>query len=165
MANQLTEQQVLNKLGIPDFRHLSKNNVMQFASILNEMDPAVAVKALEQFPDFAEVCKDALSKYDTVLEKTVDSNNESMKEVYESYKTIMTVLTKCAEKEDMPFEERKYYLEQMKYIADQVAKKDKENKEFILKIAGVAGTAVLGVVGICVALLGGKTNINLPIKK
>ena len=48
MANQLTEQQVLNKLGIPDFRHLSKNNVMQFASILNEMDPAVAVKALEQ---------------------------------------------------------------------------------------------------------------------
>ena len=49
MANQLTEQQVLNKLGIPDFRHLSKNNVMQFASILNEMDPAVAVKALEQW--------------------------------------------------------------------------------------------------------------------
>lgn len=163
--NNLTEQQVLNKLGITNFRQLSKNNVMQFASMLNEMDPAVAMKALEQFPNFAEVCKDALSKYGSTLEKSIDSNKESTNQVYESYKTIMDVLSKCAGKEDIPFEEKKYYLEKMDKIAHDVAKKDKENKDFILKVLGIGGTALLGVVGICGALLGGKTNLNLPRKK
>ena len=34
MSKQLTEAQVLEKLNIPDFRHLSKDNVMSFASMI-----------------------------------------------------------------------------------------------------------------------------------
>ena len=33
MSKQLTEAQVLEKLNIPDFRHLSKDNVMSLASM------------------------------------------------------------------------------------------------------------------------------------
>lgn len=47
MSKQLTEAQVLEKLNIPDFRHLSKDNVMSFASMIQDMDPEVAKKALE----------------------------------------------------------------------------------------------------------------------
>lgn len=165
MSKQLTENEVLKKLGISDFRHLSKNNAMQFASLINEMDPEVAKKAIEQFPNFATVCKDALSSYGTFLEKAMESNRESVQEVQASYKTIMDVLSKLASKEDITFEESKYYLGQMKEIAEKIEKLDKRNKNFILKIAGVAGVAVLGVVGICASLLGGNSNMNIPGKK
>lgn len=47
MSNELTEQQVLQVLNIPDFRHLSKDTVMAFASMVSDMDPDVAKKALE----------------------------------------------------------------------------------------------------------------------
>lgn len=165
MSKQLSEKEVLKKLSIPDFRHLSKNNVMQFASMLNDMDPDVAKKAIEQFPNFATVCKDALSEYGKILEKAMESNKESMQEVHASYNTIMDVLSKLASKENITFEERKYYLEQMKEIAEKMGKLDKRNKNFILKIAGVASVTVLGVVGLCATLLGGNSNMNIHGKK
>lgn len=54
MSKPLTEKQVLKKLGIPDFRHMTKAKVMQFATMLPYMDPEVAKMALEQFPEFAK---------------------------------------------------------------------------------------------------------------
>lgn len=41
-GKQLTEQEVLEILDIPDFRHMSKDKVMKFASELPNMDPQVA---------------------------------------------------------------------------------------------------------------------------
>ena len=45
MARSLTEQKVLKKLGIDDFRHLTKDKVITMASMLDRMDPEVAKKA------------------------------------------------------------------------------------------------------------------------
>lgn len=165
MSEQLTEKEVLKKLGISDFRHLSKNNVVQFASMLSEMNPEVAKKAIEQFPNFAMVCKDAFSQYGKTLKKAMESNKEGAKEAYASYKTIMDVLSKLASKEDISFEERKYYLEQMKEIAEKVNEFNKRDKDFLLKIVGVTGITVLSVVVICASLLGGSSNVNILGKK
>ena len=44
----------MKKLGINDFGQLKRENCMHFASILDKMDPEVAQKALEQFPEFAK---------------------------------------------------------------------------------------------------------------
>ena len=44
MPKMLSEAQVLKKLNIPDFRHLSKDNVMSFVSMIDKMDPEVEKK-------------------------------------------------------------------------------------------------------------------------
>ncbi len=49
VARPYTEQQVLKKLDIPDFRHLTKEKVIAFATMVPKMNPEVAKKALEQF--------------------------------------------------------------------------------------------------------------------
>lgn len=54
MKRTLSEKKVLKKLGIPDFRHMTKDKVVEFASMLSRMDPEVAKKALEQFPEYAK---------------------------------------------------------------------------------------------------------------
>ena len=50
MNKPLIEAKVLTKLGIPDFRHLTKDKVVSFVSMLPHMDTEVAKMALEQFP-------------------------------------------------------------------------------------------------------------------
>lgn len=44
MGRSLTEQKVLKKLGIEDFRHLTKDKVIKMASMIDKMDPEVAKK-------------------------------------------------------------------------------------------------------------------------
>ena len=53
MSRTLSEQKVLKKLDIPDFRHLTKDKIIAFASLLPQMDTYVANKALELFQNFA----------------------------------------------------------------------------------------------------------------
>ena len=83
MRNLLTEKQVLKKLDIPDFRHLTKGKVIDLASMLDRMDPEVAKKALEQFPEFAKAAKEILAEYKDTLDKGIASNNESVKAYYD----------------------------------------------------------------------------------
>ena len=63
MTRTLTEQKVLKELGIDDFRHLTKGKVITMASMLDKMDPEVAKKAIEQFPEFAHTMKDIFHDY------------------------------------------------------------------------------------------------------
>ena len=56
MGLMKTEQDVLAMLNIPDFRHITKENVLMMASSLDKMSPEVAMKVLEQIPDFSKKC-------------------------------------------------------------------------------------------------------------
>lgn len=50
--SKMTEKQVLRTLDIPDFRHLSKEKVMTFFSMIPQMDPEVAKKHWNNFQTF-----------------------------------------------------------------------------------------------------------------
>ena len=106
MTKLLTEAQVLKQLDIPNFKHLSKDNVMRFASMLQKMDPEVAKKALEQFPDFATTVKDALADYKDVVKSTLAEDAASSQQFYDLRKQIQTALEKCLDKDDLSFEEK-----------------------------------------------------------
>lgn len=165
MPKTLTEAQVLEKLNIPDFRHLSKDNVMSFASMIQNMDPEVAKKALEQFPDFTKSVLDALKDFKGVIDKSFDDDKESANQCYVLYNRVQTALEKCLDNKTLSFEERKYYIEQMKEVAQLAADKDSEGKKF--KWNNIAAFAMVAVAATAAmtAILGGNTNFELPFKK
>lgn len=165
MGNQLTEQQVLKKLGISDFRHITKDKVMDFASMLQSMEPEVAKKALEQFPEFAKMTLEVMSEYKGVLEKSLDENSASSKQCFDIYNTVLDTLKTCVDKENLPFEEKKYYLDKMMEIAKMAESKDTENKKLNWGIISAGAVAVIAVVGIGASLLGGNTSFKLPNPK
>lgn len=165
MSKQLTETQVLKKLSIPDFRHLSKNNVMAFASMIQDMDPEVAKKALEQFPDFAKSTVEALKDFKGVIDKSFGDDKESANQCYALYNRIQDALEKCLDKEDLSFEERKYYIEQMKEVAQMASAKDSEGKKFKWSNLAVFGTVAVAAIAAMTAILGGNIDIDLPFKK
>lgn len=63
MDRPYTEIQVLKKLDIPDFRHLTKDKVIAFATMIPGMEPEVAKKALEQFPNFVSISLEIMKEY------------------------------------------------------------------------------------------------------
>ncbi|TDT71507.1 hypothetical protein EV215_0883 [Hypnocyclicus thermotrophus] len=165
MINQLTEREVLQRLDIPDFRHITKDKVMTFASMLQNMEPEVAKKALEQFPEFAKMTLEVLKDYKGVMEKTLDENSASSKQCYDIYNEVMDALKSCLAKDHVPFDEKKYYIEKMMEIAKMAESKDTENKEFNWKMISLGAVAVFTVIGIGASILGSNTNIKLPKTK
>ncbi len=157
---KLSEKKVLKKLGISDFRHLTKAKVIDLASMLDKMDPEVAKKALEQFPNFAATTKEILVEYKDLLDKGMAANQESVKAYYYVCNSIIESLRKQLESDDLSFDERKYIIEQMKEVADRMDTKDSENKRFILAQWAMGAAAALGSVALLVTALGGKTRIE-----
>lgn len=156
----MSEAKVLKKLDIADFRHLTKDKVIKMASMLDKMDPEVAKKALEQFPEFANTTKGMLTEYKESLDKGLESNNESVKAVYDTYNAVITSLQKELENENLTFEQKKYIIEQMKDVAEKVDKKDTENKRVIAGMATLATIVVGGTVAVLASVLGGNTQIE-----
>lgn len=160
MGRTLTEKQVLKKLGIEDFRHLTKDKVITMASMLDRMDPEVAKKALEQFPKFADTMKDILRDYKQSLDKALEENGESVQSYYASCDAIICSLQKQLEKEDLSFEERKYIIDKMIEVNKMKGDKDSENKKFLATLAGF-GVVVVGIATTVLAsTLGGNTRIE-----
>lgn len=76
------EQQVLSLMQRTDFKNLSKNDVISFASKLGELRPEVAKEVLAQFPEFVGLMTSTLTEYKRMLDSIVESDDVSIKEYY-----------------------------------------------------------------------------------
>lgn len=160
MSRTLSEKQVLKKLGIEDFRHLSKDKVMALATALPHMDPEVAKKALEQFPDFANAVRGALGDYRAVAEKALEAGKDGSKDVIATYMVVMSSLEKTLEQDDLTFDQRMEVMDRMREIADAIYKCDKDAKDFILEVLKGMGVVVLSASALVLAALGGNAMIK-----
>lgn len=161
MARPYTEQQVLKKLDIPDFRHLTKEKVIAFATMVPKMNPEVAKKALEQFPNFASTSLDVLKEYRSVIQEAMEDDRESMRSCYDMYNRVMDSLEKMLDNDDLTFEQKTYILNQMQEVAAAVADKDSEKSRNRLKLIGVIGGIAAAIVAALASSLGG----NIALKE
>lgn len=166
MNRALSEVQVLKKLNIEDFRHLTKDKVMTMVTMLDRMDPEVAKKALEQFPEFAGTMKHMLSEYKQLLESGLKENAEETKSFCESCDAIISSCQKLLNKEELTFDEKRYILDQMIVVAKIKGDKNTEDKRFI-NTMWCCGVVALGIaIGALVTTLGGNIKIDTdPLKK
>lgn len=176
------EKQVLSLMERTDFKSLSKNDVISYASKLNELRPEVAAQVLAQFPELAKLIQSSLVEYKDVLEKIVESDDESTSQVYgilnkeldgagksrEEYlgfaDKVRSDLSKCLDNPHLTPEEQKEIREQEMEVLRMVDKKDSEKKAFNWKVIGAASFAVITAVGIGAAALGGNFNVKIPKK-
>lgn len=144
MSRTLTESQVLKKLDIVDFRHLTKEKVISMATMLDKMDPEVAKKALEQFPEFSDTMAQLFCEYKQLLDEGLKTNEDSVRSFYETCDEIIVACQKLLDKEDLMFDERRFLLEQMVLVAQMKDSKDSQNKRFVVALWGI-GLAGLGL--------------------
>lgn len=150
----MTEQQVLDKIGIPDFRHITKDNLITFASMIQDIDPEVAKEAIKQFPDFGKMISSIAEDYKMTTIELSKNNQEIAKACLEILNSIIESLQKYADKEKISYEERRFCIDQMMVVAQKVDDIDRRNREsavqtqFLVTIAtiilGAFASAILG---------------------
>ena len=64
------------------------------------------------------------------------------------------------ENENLSFEEKKYFFDQMIEVSKMMGEKDSENKKFIAGCVALGAVVVTGVVAILGSALGGNTTIR-----
>ena len=160
MTRTLSEKKVLKKLGISDFRHMTKDKIVKFASMLPYMDPEVAKKALEQFPAFKDLASDLVTQYKGIVDKAIDGNEISQKAFYDACNSIIQSLQKELEDDDITSEEKERIEDKMIKVAQMIGEKDSENKGFLLKCLAIGGFVVTAIGGVAAAILGSNTQIS-----
>ena len=156
----VTEEQVKNALKIKSFRNLSKDKVMEFISLIPNMDKDVAISIINQFPNFADFGISAIAQMNLTCDKILKSNDESRKDVVKAYQTILDGLSKKLQKDDLSENDRKAITQDMIAVADKVAELDEKNKKFLKKIFATTASIVGGALIVGAAILGVKVKGN-----
>lgn len=139
------EEDVKRALKINSFRNLSKDKVMQFASMIPYMDKDVAIAIINQFPVYADFGKAAIEQYSQTCKSILEGNRESQAATIKSYQYVLECLSREMDK-DISAQERKELTERMIDIADKIAEADKRNKEYLLESLKTIGGVVLFVI-------------------
>ena len=159
MNNKLTtEQEVLDKFGWKDFRNMNSKDLIKFVTSLPDMDREVAIKCIEQFPEFSKYGNKIVDILTKSYEHTVKVNKDLADEVIETYRGILDELKKELRKRNLAPEDRARITEEMVDIADRIAELDQNHQHFhelIIKAASAVGMFAIAAAG---ALIGLKIN-------
>ena len=162
MRRTISEQKVLKKLGIPNFRHMTKDKIVKFASYLPNMDREVAKKALEQFPEFKQLTLELVNHYEAMIGRILKSNDESVKSFYDACMVVLESLKKELDNPELTVAEKNRIEDRMLDVVQRMSEKDSENKRFLASIAKISGGVVACLVLAVAATLGASMQIKLP---
>ena len=157
MANRLlTADQVKEYLNIPDFRHLTKDKLIEFVSAIPDMDKEVAIKTIEQFPEFSGYAKVLVAHYETMCDSILKENGSSVQAAMDGYRQTLNVLGELAKAEDLDPADKRFFAEKMVEVADKMATLDTNNKNFRAGMAKYITWFAGGTLIVCAAVLGVK---------
>lgn len=152
----LMEQQALEKIGVNSFREISKNNILEFMSTLPDMDREVAIRALEQFPEFSKCTASVLNDYKNMLLAVLESGKIGHNSACEAYIVTINSLQKMLETKDLSFNQKMKITEKMNELGDKISKETGEHREWLLSVLDIAGKTCLGAICVTGTLLGIK---------
>ena len=157
----LTEEDVKEKLGVVDFRSISKSKIIEFVSMIPNVDKDVALAIINQFPNYSNMANDMSNKLIELCDNAIKSDENSHKDAIEGYKVVLFSLKEQINNESLTEESRDKINTQMIDIADKIAAKDTERKQMIKSIIETGGKITLGVLSLGVIVLG----VNIKTKK
>lgn len=139
----VTEAQVKEALQINSFREVSKAKLMEFVSMIPNMDKEVAKAVINQFPAYTASAKVMVEQMNVLCSNILKDNADSRSATVSAYQQILNSLDRQLQSAEITADERNVITNQMIMIADKIAAKDTENKNFL---AGVIryGTYILG---------------------
>lgn len=139
MSRTLSEQKVLELLDIPDFRHMSKDKIVEFALMLPRMSPEVAKAALEQIPEYVKLASEIVRTYKDVIDKMFEANATDTKAFYDACNSILSILDRQLHEKNITREERDSINDRMLTVAKMIGDKGAENKRYWISILGGLG--------------------------
>ncbi len=160
MEHYENESQIKKALDIDSWRNLSKEKLLSFIAEMPKMDKEVALKVIEQFPNFKEL---ALGAFMMVKEHALTATQygwKSQKRTFRIIERYQMTLERELEREGLTTEDRFALLSLMKEAVEVALKKDSEWKAHTLKVLGTVGSLAALLVLTGITALGGKSSIG-----
>lgn len=139
----VSEDQVKKALQIDSFRNLSKDKIMEFASLIPYMDKDVALAIINQFPAYVESSRNMIEQYNAMCDKALQSNDDSRKDAVMAYKTILDDLGVLLKQDGITPEQQEKITDKMILAADKIAGLHKDNRNFLEGVIKY-GTPLIG---------------------
>lgn len=135
-----------------NFKNLSKNDVLSYASKLNELRPEVAKQVLAQYPELVKLLQSTMTEYKEMLADVIASDDKNVEHFYSVADKEMDIidknreqfydfagkihadLNKCLENPNLTPEEQKEIREQEMEILRMINLKDTEMREKEIEI-------------------------------
>ena len=131
---------------------------MEFVSLIPNMDKGVALAIIGQFPAYSDCAKVMVGELKSMCSNVLADNSDSRGAYVAAYNGILDSLQKELNRENLSAEDRAYITEKMILVADKLAAKDTENKQFLAGLFKY-GTCFMGLV-----LVVGGTILGVNIK-
>lgn len=151
-----SEAEIMKVLEIDTWRNLSKDKILQFVALMPEMDKEVAIKVIEQFPEFRAFAMDALNVLETEHTSSLAANKESQAEVHHAYQEVRAILASELKRDDLTVEDRRIIIDMIMETANREFAKDSENKQFLDTLFGKAALATGVAIALGIVVLGGR---------
>ncbi|WP_346096941.1 hypothetical protein [Streptomyces olivaceiscleroticus] len=152
----VNEAAVKRKLGIPNWRNLSKDKVLRFAAAMPEMATEVRLKLIEQFPAFKDLSKADIDAVKEAHKSTLAANENSQNHFYKASQDQRDALQADLGRDDLSWAQREALHDRLDQNVQRVGEKDSESKQLLgagMKVVAAAGAAALGL---GVVFVGGK---------
>lgn len=152
----MTQEEVKKALGITDFRSIKKEQLIEFVSVIPNMDKDVAIDCIAQFPEFKNYSLTIVSQLYQLCDKAIESDNKDIQQAIDGYKLILSELQKQLNKRLITQHRKSKIIKEMVDVTDKIAELERDKITFkgnVLKLAGAIGSFALAIGG---ALLGVK---------
>lgn len=149
----VTAQEVMNDLGISDWRHMSKDKVVAFASNMYRLEPEVAKAAISQFPKFVEFGNEIIGALKDFLNTTCESSDKATEKAYEQNSKILENLNHRLNKPFLLPGERKRIIEAMVEISNNIAKIQEQHGNTVVRNLKYIANAAVGLASAAACIL------------
>ncbi|MEU9630041.1 hypothetical protein AB0D89_24980 [Streptomyces luteogriseus] len=152
----VNESAVKRKLGISNWRNLSKDKVLKFAAAMPEMATEARLKLIEQFPAFKDLGKANIDAVAEAHRSTLAANENSQNHFYKAAQDQRDALQADLARDDLSEAQRESLHDRFERNVGRVFEKDSESKQFQgagMKLVAATGVAALAL---SVAFVGGR---------
>lgn len=154
MSNKISETELLQKLDIPDWRHMSKEKVITFVSSMAYLDPEVAKKAMEQFPHFTKLGNEMITTMKASLTSAYEESSKGMEQSYKINMKILDCLDSQLNRRFLSKQSREKIINAMLEVSKNISDLENNHHNFLLNSLKTIGTVAVGICMIAGAAIG-----------
>lgn len=150
----ITEEDVKGKLRIVDFNSITKDKMAQFVTLLPKLDKELAIKIIEQFPNYANLATSMVTNLIDLCNNALNNSKITEKEAICAYKSVLETIKSELETEKITPHEREIMTDKMIEVADKISALDERNKKWLGSITKYSSSAVCVTLVVGAAILG-----------
>ena len=144
--NQLmNEKQVKKKFKVKEFSDLTKKKSIEFLRNIGSYTEEASIKALDTSKEVVNSIKEFLLDIKKSYDFALKTSDESHKEINANHTKMIDSLIDMINRDNLSFEEKKYFIEKYKEIQIMQNEKDSEHLKHKKKLANGVFKTVIGI--------------------